>query len=240
MTAPHVKWIFAWRLEGWRVAGIARDLTERGVPCPSRVDPERKRYRCGEAWTEGTVAAVLANPRYTGRQVWNRQLTRSSSPGYRRGKTVRRWNSRRDWVISKRIVHPPLVSEEDFISVEAIRAPRPTRDDKFRTYVLSGLMIYGVCLRRMDAYWVNGRAGYRCRHGHTSAKKKRPAGAPKNLYVRENHALTAITRQLAERYNLDPSEGLGVPTGGGQQPSDHHRVEPPRRHRGLASLGLPE
>jgi hypothetical protein len=29
----------------------------------------------GAAWTLRTVAAILANPRYTGRQVWNRQRT---------------------------------------------------------------------------------------------------------------------------------------------------------------------
>jgi hypothetical protein len=75
MTAPHVVWIFAQRLAGHSVAGIARALNERNVPCPSRVDPERNRHRTGQAWTLRTVAAILANPRYTGRQVWNRQHT---------------------------------------------------------------------------------------------------------------------------------------------------------------------
>jgi hypothetical protein len=34
----------------------------------------------------GPVAAILANPRYTGRQVWNRQFTdhREATPGDRR------------------------------------------------------------------------------------------------------------------------------------------------------------
>ena len=75
VTAPHVRWIFEQRLAGRSVAGIARDLNERGVPCPSRADPDRNRHRSGQAWMVTTVAAILANPRYTGRQVWNRQHT---------------------------------------------------------------------------------------------------------------------------------------------------------------------
>jgi len=60
------------------VASIARQLNERGVPCPSGADPERNRHRSGQAWMVTTVAAILANPRYTGRQVWNRQPTHHS------------------------------------------------------------------------------------------------------------------------------------------------------------------
>lgn len=35
LTAPHVRWIFARRLSGVSVAGIARELNEHGIPCPS-------------------------------------------------------------------------------------------------------------------------------------------------------------------------------------------------------------
>jgi site-specific DNA recombinase len=74
-TAGHVRWIFEQRLAGRSVASITRRLNERGVPCPSGADPSRNRHRSGEAWMVITVAAILANPRYTGRQVWNRQPT---------------------------------------------------------------------------------------------------------------------------------------------------------------------
>lgn len=72
-TAPHVAWIFAQRLAGRSIAGIARALNEMGVPCPSAADPVRNPHRRGDGWRLPTVAAILANPRYTGRQVWNRQ-----------------------------------------------------------------------------------------------------------------------------------------------------------------------
>ena len=75
-TAPHVRWMFAERLAGRSVAGIARELNEQGVPCPSAADPERNRHRSGQAWNLRSVAVILANPRYTGRQVRSRHRSR--------------------------------------------------------------------------------------------------------------------------------------------------------------------
>jgi DNA invertase Pin-like site-specific DNA recombinase len=74
-TAPQVAWIFAQRLAGHSMARIARGLNDAAVPCPSAADPDRNPHRSGEAWTLHTVRAILGNPRYTGRQVWNRQRT---------------------------------------------------------------------------------------------------------------------------------------------------------------------
>lgn len=35
VTGPWVRWIFAQRAARWSIAGIARELNDRGVPCPS-------------------------------------------------------------------------------------------------------------------------------------------------------------------------------------------------------------
>ena len=74
-TSVHVRWMFGERLAGRSVAGIARALNDAGVACPSGADPDRNPHRRGDGWRVPTVAAILANPRYTGRQVWNRQRT---------------------------------------------------------------------------------------------------------------------------------------------------------------------
>jgi site-specific DNA recombinase len=74
-TAPVVTWMFVQRLAGHSAARITRALNDAGVPYPSAADPVRNPHRTGTAWTLRTVAAILANPRYTGRQVWNRQRT---------------------------------------------------------------------------------------------------------------------------------------------------------------------
>ena len=95
VTARHVPWIFAQRLAGHSASRIAHDLNARGVPCPSSADPARNRHRRGAGWTLRTVATILANPRYTGRQVWNRQRTDHESAA--RGKRpTQRWNQPQD------------------------------------------------------------------------------------------------------------------------------------------------
>lgn len=125
-TARIVRWIFARRLAGHSVARIARALNDASVPCPSGAYPGRNPHRAGAGWTLGTVTTIVRNPRYTGRQVWNRQRTDRDLPdpgdvalGH---KPVQRWNLPDGWVISRKPVHPALVSEADFIAVQDISA----------------------------------------------------------------------------------------------------------------------
>ncbi|WP_026414117.1 zinc ribbon domain-containing protein [Actinomadura oligospora] len=99
---------------------------------------------------------------------------------------------------SQKIAHAPLVSEEDFVAAQAIRTARPAKDGTVREYLLAGLMRCRVRGRRMDAHWVNDHPGYRCRHGHNSAKP-RPSHRPRNLYIREDRMLTALGEHLPGR-----------------------------------------
>jgi site-specific DNA recombinase len=194
-TAHVVPWIFAQRLAGHSVARIARALNDAGIPCPSAADPTRNPHRTGAAWTLGTVTTILGNPRYTGRQVWNRQRTDSeladpanTSLGH---KSVQRWNLPDGWVISARPAHPALVSEADYIAaqdVNAARGPSPAghlTGPGRRRYLLAGLLACGVCGRRLESAWSNGKPAYRCRHGYTSATRPNP-NRPKNAYLRED------------------------------------------------------
>jgi len=194
-TAPTVRWIFAQRLAGHSVARIARALNEAGVPCPSAADPGRNPRRSGAGWTLSAVTTILENPRYTGRQVWNRQRTDSElvdpanvTLGHR---SVPRWNLPDGWVISSRPAHPALVSEDDFTAaqdINATRGPVPKGEPVLRRYLLAGLLACGLCGRRMESAWSNGKPAYRCRHGHTSAMAPDPA-RPKNTYIREDKLL---------------------------------------------------
>ena len=197
-TAHVVRWIFAQRLAGHSTARIARALNDAGVPCPSAADPARNQHRTGAGWTLGTVTTILQNPRYTGRQVWNRQRTDKDladpadvSLGH---KDVQRWNRPDGWVISTRPAHDALVSEAGFIAaqdIHAARGPSSRADlagpDK-RRYLLSGLLTCGTCGRRMESAWSNGKPAYRCRHGHTTASAPDPDRAG-NAYIREERIL---------------------------------------------------
>ena len=192
VTAPVVTWMFAQRLAGHSAARITRALNDAGMPCPSAADPGRNPHRTGAAWTLRTVAAIVANPRYTGRQVWNRQRTDfdlvdpvNTSLGHRQ---VQRWNLPEGWVISNRPAHAALVSEADFIKAQDTTAPRGPAAPAARRYLLAGLLTCGRCGRRLESAWSNGKPAYRCRHGHTSATSPDP-GRPKTTYVREDQVL---------------------------------------------------
>jgi hypothetical protein len=205
--------MFAQRLAGHSVARIARALNEAGIPCPSAADPARNPHRSGAAWTLRTVATILSNPRYTGRQVWNRQRTDKDladpadvSLGH---KQVQRWNLPDGWVISARPAHEALVSEADFIAAQDVsvaRGPIPKGDPsapRRRRYLLAGLLVCGTCGRRMESAWSNGRPAYRCRHGHTSAGPADP-GRVGNAYVREDRALLQLPALFALLTGAEP------------------------------------
>ncbi|MEU4744757.1 recombinase family protein [Actinosynnema sp. NPDC023658] len=190
-TAGHVRWMFARRLAGVSVAGIARELNERGVPCPSAADRERNRHRAGEGWSVQSVQTILENPRYTGRQVWNRVANDRDEVDLRTGRPGQVPNLPEDWAISLDVVHTPLVSMGDFTAAQQVRARRPNDGGDERRYLLSGRVACGVCGRRMDAHWVHGRPGYRCRHGYSSARPC-PADGARPLYWREDRLLERI------------------------------------------------
>lgn len=187
LTAPHVAWMFRQRLAGHSVASIARDLNERGVPCPSSADPDRNRHRTRGAWTLRTVAVILANPRYTGRQTWNRRATDPSGPASMPA-------------LSAKAAHPALVTELDFVAAQQVRAARPTTDGRVRRFALAGLIHCGVCDRRLDSHWNHGRPTYRCRHGHTSTQRTSHE-RPKTLYIREDHLVDQIGIRLEDQGN---------------------------------------
>jgi len=156
------------------------------------VDPGRNPHRTGAGWTLRTVAAILANPRYTGRQVWNRQRTdfdlidpANTGLGHRQ---VLRWNLPEGWAVSKHPAHTALVSEADFTTVQQLTAPRGPAGPAARRYLLAGLLACGQCGRRLESAWSNGKPAYRCRHGHVSATSPSPA-RPRNTYVREDQIL---------------------------------------------------
>ena len=253
-TAHVVRWIFAQRLTGHSVARIARALNEAGVPCPSAADPARNTHRTAAGWTLGTVTTILSNPRYTGRQVWNRQRTDTelADPGNVTlgHKSVQRWNLPGGWVISDRPAHPALVSEPDFIAgqdISAARGPAPQDGPVLRRYLLAGLLACGVCGRRMESAWSNGKPAYRCRHAyqrdgagpgpaeeHLRARGQAPA-APARPAPAPHHTRCACPAPHPRR-RRPPAHG--EPRAGDRVPArarDHPLLGP--RRRGTAGTG---
>ncbi|MER6047753.1 recombinase family protein [Streptomyces sp. NPDC001793] len=122
--------IFTEYLRGRGYYAIAEGLTCDGIPCPSAHDRTRNRHRDGHAWPKGAVRAILANPRYTGHEVWNKQrkdevlLDIDDVPLGHRTKLT--WNSPEQWIWSAQPVHEPLISKDTFNRARARRQARST------------------------------------------------------------------------------------------------------------------
>ena len=72
-------------------------------------------------------------------------------------------------MISGERTHPALISDADFLAGQPITALAAPQDGRVHRYQLTGLLVCGLCGRRLEGHWVNQRPGYRCRPGHTTA-----------------------------------------------------------------------
>ncbi|WP_131769664.1 recombinase family protein, partial [Candidatus Protofrankia californiensis] len=163
-TAPIVKRIYTEYLTGRGMFAIAEGLTADAIPCPSAHDRARNRHRDGIAWSKGAVRVILTNPRYTGRQVWNKQRkdevlidVDDIGQGHQ---TKLRWNDTTAWVWSTDIAHPAIIDDALFQQVQArLTARRLTPPDERsprrtpRRYLLRGLLYCGLCGRKMQGNW---------------------------------------------------------------------------------------
>jgi site-specific DNA recombinase len=58
----------------------------------------------------------------------------------------------------------------------------------------------------MESAWSNGRAAYRCRHGHTSAAPP-DRGRPKNAYIREDRIMQHLPALYLLLTGTEPADG---------------------------------
>jgi site-specific DNA recombinase len=208
-TAALVERIFAEYLNGTGLYAIAEGLTRDGVPCPSAADPARNRHRSGLAWSKSAVRAILRNPRYTSRQVWNRQRRdevlidlEDVALGH---KTKLRWNEQDHWVWSAEIAHEPIIDAETFTRASSIAgagAARSARTVSRRRnpYLLRGLVRCGVCGRRMQGSWNHGRAHYRYKLPTEYALADK-VDHPRTVYLREDDVVPRLDEWIASLFD---------------------------------------
>lgn len=205
-TAPVVQRIYAEYIAGRGKFAIAEALTRDGIPCPSANDPARNRHRTGMAWAKGAVGVILTNPRYTGRQVWNKQrkdevLIDVEDVGLGH-ETKMRWNTRDKWIFSEQIVHESIIDIETFQQAQEITAAkgagRKTRE-RTRTqhrYVLRGLLHCGICERRMQGQKTRDQLFYRCRYPNEYGLANKTEH-PRNVYLAERDLLGPLDGWLS-------------------------------------------
>ena len=218
--APVVKRIFADYLAGRGHYAIAEGLTRESIPSPSQADPTRNRHRTGEGWGKAAVRAILDNPRYIGRQVWNKQRkdevlldVDNVADGY---ETKLRWNEEGSWVWSDKVVYEALVSVEDFEATKAVRAAHGYgRQDRERErvrnpYVFRELLRCGLCGRKMQGQYSNGKPHYRCRYPKEYALAKH-VQHPDNAYLKEEDLLPSVDKWLVQLFARTASATPSTP-----------------------------
>lgn len=217
IAAPVVKRIFDQYVSGRGLHAIAEGLTRDGIPSPSAHDPARNRHRQRGrgAWGKSAIRAIVKNPRYVGRQVWNKQRrdevlldVEDVAAGH---ETKMRWNDRSEWIWSDKIVHEPIISPETFTRAQEVAAAgvhRPLDSKKrptSRKYALSGLLMCGLCGKKMQAHVHGGNNYYRCRFSDEYAVTDE-SHHPKTLYVRESSIVPGLDDWLVKAFspkNLD-------------------------------------
>ena len=154
--APVISEIFRlFTTEGLSPKKIAERLNEPGGPdSPSHVDSSRNPKGL---WAASSIRAMLKNPVYTGRIVWNRlDFTEAKKSG-----GGARTRAKEDWVVTKD-AHLPLVSDDIYEAAQArfarkVRSPNSAQSKRF--YLLSGMV---RCCAGHQPLSMNGKA----RKGH--------------------------------------------------------------------------
>ena len=203
-----VQRIFTEFLTGKGYFAIAEALTRDGILSPSAHDPARNRHRQSSsgAWSKGAVRSILSNPRYTGREVWNKQRrdevlldVEDVALGH---ESKMRWNNPSEWVWSEEQMHTAIIEPETFAAAQDVIAGvqrSARRKERARhPYVLSGLMRCSQCGRKMQASWNNGRAYYRCKFPAEYAVAEEQH--PKTVYVQERSIVPSLDEWIGSLF----------------------------------------
>ena len=149
-TAPTVRQIFAWAVDGVPRAVIAMRLNEGGVLTPGkRLEREgiitHARLVGSGKWDAMTVENILVNEVYTG------DLVQGKTQAYRRRQSPA---DRENWIVV-RGTHEAIIDRETFDRVQEILAQVKSRYKSFRVVpytenVLRGRIFCGCCGRHMN------------------------------------------------------------------------------------------
>ncbi len=161
--APVIRRIFVWWVhDELGTMAIADRLNAEGVPSPLHTNPTRNVRR---KWAKSTIRAILQNPVYTGRLVWDRT---DHSVKRERGGGARS-RDRSDWVISD-VLHPAIVDRALYEAAQArfvATTQRSGRKGAASRYLLGGFVkcVSGHEARAMFGATTRGYIYMRCNYG---------------------------------------------------------------------------
>jgi site-specific DNA recombinase len=116
-TVDIVRDIFDKYLEGWGHDKVARHLTNRDIPTPSKLIDKAN---AGLYWQGSTVKKILQNPHYVGDLVQGRETTTNVT------NKSRKVNNPKDWITISD-AHIPIISREVFEQVQKLLEQKARR-----------------------------------------------------------------------------------------------------------------
>ncbi len=157
-TAPVVRDIFSWRLEGASYRKIVQRLTEQGIPSPSQ-------YRYGKGivkdrkfadspWQIKTVKNLLANEVYLGHMVQGRKRE-SLFEGQKQ-----KYLPREEWLIVRN-THEAIIDQKTFDEIQELNSLKKQeywqKQGRFSSVedtgnILKGLVCCGDCGKKLVRY----------------------------------------------------------------------------------------
>lgn len=155
-TAPIVRQIFEWKLDGLGMIQIARRLNEREIPCPAVYHvlcghKKKMPTGTGAIWQGQIIKLMTGNPVYAGHMAQGK-TKKSLSDG--QPTTV---IARENWVVVQN-THEPIVDQDTFDKVQAIKEQRHeeccSRRGKYPTTenIFKGVLVCGDCGTKMVRY----------------------------------------------------------------------------------------
>ena len=203
-TAPIVRQIFQWTLDGVPLNVIVKRLNEGGVMTPGYYHAscglfsyDNKLAGSGK-WQTWTVGKILADEVYTGDMVQGKH----TNVGHKQVVT-----KPEDWIIV-RDTHEPLVSREVFAKAQAIREQKgKTRAAKvpYTENILRGRVFCGCCGKNLHRQ--RHQCGYYVYHCISNDRIGKGACEAK-VYVREPDLFSAIITIIRQKAEVVMGEAL--------------------------------
>ena len=154
-TACNVRRIYKMFTDNTSLIGIAKEFSHEKIPTPSALKnlPTTQKGVYKGLWNTGIIKRILTNPTYTGNLTQNR----SRKVNY---KVDKQYNiPKEEWIIIEK-THEPIVSEEEFNTVQNLLSKRnyiSTYRGTQKVSVLSGLILCGDCKKPMTFSVVSER-----------------------------------------------------------------------------------
>lgn len=162
-TAPVVRDIFQWRMEGQGIALVARRLNEMEVPCPAmyhylKGHKKKRPSGAGAIWQAQGIKALTRNPVYAGHMAQGKHK-KSLSGGIPMSAVPCG-----EWIVVEH-THEAVVSQKAFDRVQEITRQRHdeccARNGKYASTenIFKGLLVCADCGTKMVRYKDVSRAG---------------------------------------------------------------------------------